>query len=349
MLDLLEQQNSLTINQWKIFTACLFSIVIDFFDFALIGFVLAFFVKDWHLTFGQSGAILFASGVAAIPGGIIFGWLGDRIGRRKVFMMMILILSFGTGVTALAPENGWIFIAVMRFIVGLGVGGLAAVDLPLLQEFVPASKRGWVSGLSIGLLPLGPLLAALLSASLGAVIGWRGLFAIGLVPAAFAFVIRLWVPESPRWLFGQGRFEEARRSLAWALKLDPSEIQLPTSLPEQPRVVVAGIVQISAQHRRGDSDRAQFDGRGRRRAVGRHPAGAGAEGDSRRGRLPIGMDRADRHPRTGARRLALGCARPPLGRVSSVCWRGLRDDACRLPARRLYRRRIGVLPNAALG
>ena len=55
MLDLLEQQNSLTVNQWKIFTACLFSIVIDFFDFALIGFVLAFFVKDWHLTFGQSG------------------------------------------------------------------------------------------------------------------------------------------------------------------------------------------------------------------------------------------------------------------------------------------------------
>ena len=83
-------------------------------------------------TFGQSGTILFASGVAAVPGGIIFGWLGDRTGRRKVFMMMILTLSFGTG--------------VMRFIVGLGVGGLAAVDLPLLQEFVPASKRGWVSG-----------------------------------------------------------------------------------------------------------------------------------------------------------------------------------------------------------
>jgi putative MFS transporter len=235
VLDLLEQQKSLTINQWKIFTACLFSIVIDFFDFALIGFVLAFFVKDWHLTFGQSGAILFASGVASIPGGIFFGWLGDKIGRRQVFMMMILTLSFATGVTALAPENGWIFIAAMRFIVGLGVGGLAAVDLPLLQEFVPASKRGWVSGLSIGLLPLGPLLAALLSASLGAVIGWRGLFAVGLVPAAFAFVIRLWVPESPRWLFGQGRFEEARRSLAWALKVDPGEIQLPASLPESPR------------------------------------------------------------------------------------------------------------------
>ena len=113
--------------------------------------------------------------------------------------------------------------------------------------------------------------------------------------------------------------------------------------------LVAGIVQISAQHCRGDPYRAQFDRRGWRGAVGRHPTGSGAEGDSRRGRLSIGMDRADRHPRTGSRRLALGCARPPLGRVSSVCCGGRRDNACRLPARCLYRRRIGVFPNAALG
>ena len=233
MLELLDQQTSLTVNQWKIFTACLFSVMLDFFDFFLIGFVLAFFVKDWHLTFGESGTILFASGIAAIPGGIFFGWLGDKIGRRKVFMITILTFSIATGLMALTPERGWVFLAVMRFIVGLGVGGLAAADLPLLQEFVPASKRGWISGLSIGLLPLGPLLAATLSAYLGAIIGWRGLFACGLVPALMAFVIRLWVPESPRWLFSQGRFEEARRSLAWALQIDPREIALPTSLPEQ--------------------------------------------------------------------------------------------------------------------
>ena len=91
-------------------------------------------------------------------------------------MMMILTLSFATGATALAPENGWIFIAAMRFIVGLGVGGLAAVDLPLLQEFVPASKRGWVSGLSIGLLPLGPCPAALTGRSANTI-------EVGLMPA----------------------------------------------------------------------------------------------------------------------------------------------------------------------
>jgi MFS transporter, putative metabolite:H+ symporter len=164
MLELLDQQKSLTINQWKIFVACLFSIMLDFFDFGLIGFVLAFFVRDWHLTFGQSGAILFASGIAAIPGGIFFGWLGDKIGRRKVFMTTILTFSLATGMMALAPVRGWMFLAAMRFIVGLGVGGMAAADLPLLQEFTPASKRGWVSGASIGFLPLGPMLAAALSA-----------------------------------------------------------------------------------------------------------------------------------------------------------------------------------------
>jgi MFS transporter, putative metabolite:H+ symporter len=233
MIELLDQQTSLTKNQWKVFTACMFSIVIDFFDFALIGFVLAFFVRDWHLTFGQSGAILFSSGVAAIPGAIICGWLGDKIGRRKVFMAMILTLSFSTGVMALTPERNWMFIAAMRFIVGLGVGGLGAVDLPLLQEFMPAAKRGWISGLSIGLLTLGPMMAAAASAYLGPVIGWRGLFALGLVPALFAFVIRLWVPESPRWLLQQGRLDEARRALAWALRRDPADIAMPTTLPEQ--------------------------------------------------------------------------------------------------------------------
>ena len=167
MLELLDQQKSLTVNQWKIFTACVFSVMLDFFDFGLIGFMLAFFVRDWHLTFGQSGAILFASGVAAIPGGIFFGWLGDKVGRRTVFMITILTFSLATGMMAITPERSWIFLVVMRFVVGLGVGGMAAADLPLLQEFMPASKRGWISGLSIGLLPLGPLLAAALSAYLG--------------------------------------------------------------------------------------------------------------------------------------------------------------------------------------
>jgi MFS transporter, putative metabolite:H+ symporter len=207
------------------------SIMLDFFDFLLIGFVLAFFVRDWHLTYGQSALILFSSSVAAVPGAIFFGWLGDKIGRRKVFLITILTFSFATGAMALTPEHGWIYLTVMRFIVGIGVVGVAAVDMPLLQEFVPAAKRGWISGLSIALVPGGGLLAATFATYLGGVVGWRGLFALGLLPALLAFLIRVWVPESPRWLIGRGRIEEARRSLAWALDLAPEGIVLPMALP----------------------------------------------------------------------------------------------------------------------
>jgi putative MFS transporter len=64
------------------------------------------------------------------------------------------------------------------------------------------------------------------------IIGWRGLFVVGLLPAFMTLLIRAWVPESPRWLMRMGRMEEARQSLAWALEMDPARIQLPATIPE---------------------------------------------------------------------------------------------------------------------
>jgi putative MFS transporter len=80
------------------------------------------------------------------------------------------------------------------------------------------------------------MLAGIIAATLLPVIGWRGLFLVGLSPLVLVFMIRFWVPESPRWLMRVGRHEEARKSLAWALMVDPKEIVLPTTLPgaEQP-------------------------------------------------------------------------------------------------------------------
>src|SRR5213076_2047119 len=100
-----------------------------------------------------------------------------------------------------------IYLSVMRFFVGLGVGGLYCVDLPLVQEFMPSSKRGWVGGLVTCVI----------------------LFGVGVLPALLVLLVRIWVPESPRWLCRQGRYEEARKSLAWALQMDPSALPLPTA------------------------------------------------------------------------------------------------------------------------
>src|SRR5438067_10359813 len=77
MLELLERQKKLTANQWKIAGAATLGDMLDFFDFFLIGFVLAFVVKEWHLTYGQSGAILLASGVSAPFGSLLYGWMAE--------------------------------------------------------------------------------------------------------------------------------------------------------------------------------------------------------------------------------------------------------------------------------
>ena len=242
MLEHLEQQKRLTGNQWRIIATANLGDMLDFFDFFLIGYVLAFIIGSWQLTFGQSAMILMASGLGAVPGAFFWGWMADKIGRRKVFMATALNVAIATGIMAMTPGQdafipGWLFLAFFRFFVGFGNAGLIAVDIPLVQEFVPAYKRGWVSGLTTVLLPAGNLLGAVSGAFLAPVIGWRGLFLVGLAPAALVLMIRYWVPESPHWLLRMGRMEEARKSLAWALQVDPRQITLPTSIPDEVKAV----------------------------------------------------------------------------------------------------------------
>ena len=227
MFERLEATRSLTANQWRIVAAAILGDMLEFFDYFLIGFVLAFIVGPWQLSFGQSAIILLSSGIGAILGAAEWGRLADRIGRRAVFIGTVLNFSLATGVLALTPDHGWIFLTFFRFFVGFGVGGLYCVDLPLVQEFVPASRRGFVGGLVTAFIPIGVMVGSILGAFLAPVIGWRGLFACGLVPALLTLLIRAWVPESPRWLVRMGRPEEARRSLAWALQVPAESLPLP--------------------------------------------------------------------------------------------------------------------------
>src|SRR5215469_9670013 len=82
MLERLEQQKKLTANQWRIILTTNLGDMLDFFDFFLIGYVLAFILKEWHITYGQSAIILISAGLGAVPGAFFWGWMGDRIGRR---------------------------------------------------------------------------------------------------------------------------------------------------------------------------------------------------------------------------------------------------------------------------
>ncbi|WP_407154060.1 MFS transporter [Bradyrhizobium sp. STM 3557] len=235
MFEELDRRTRLTRNQLKILIAAIIGDALEFFDYFLIGFVLAFLIGPWKLTFGQSATVLMSSGIGAIIGAYAWGWLADRIGRRLVFMGTVLNFSIATGLLYFTPDNGWIYLAIMRFFVGTGVGGLYCVDLPLVQEFMPSSKRGWVGGLVTCVIPLGVGLGAVLGALMGGD-QWRLLFAIGVLPALVVLLVRVWVPESPRWLCRRGRYADARKSLAWALQVPPSSLPLPTAADAGPPV-----------------------------------------------------------------------------------------------------------------
>src|ERR1700756_1126468 len=136
MFNELDRRTSLTGNQIKILTAAIIGDALEFFDYFLIGFVLAFLIGPWKLTFGQSATVLMSSGIGAILGAYSWGWLADRLGRRKGFIGNVVNFAVAPGLLDFTPDNGWIYPSVMRFFVGVGVGCLYLVDLPLVQEFM---------------------------------------------------------------------------------------------------------------------------------------------------------------------------------------------------------------------
>lgn len=224
MLTALDEQKSLSSTQRAIVVAATVSTALEYFDYFVIGFVIAFVVTPWKLTFGETAIILMSSGVGSSLGAFFWGYLADRVGRRPVLIATVLLFSLATGALALTPEQGWEYLAFFRLLVGLGVGGLFSVQLPLVQEFMPAHKRGQMAGIVTSFVSVGIIAGAVSGAFLTPLIGWRGLFALGTLPAVLAVVFLFWMRESPFWLLSQGRVDDARQSLAWALERDPASL-----------------------------------------------------------------------------------------------------------------------------
>lgn len=236
MFAALDGQSTLTRHQKTLAFIATWAVCLEFLDYFLIGFILTFVSAPWSLSFGQSSIILLSSGVGAIFGALYFGRLADRIGRRRVFLMTIAVFTLATGALVFTPDDasvGWIYLVLFRVVVGFGAGGLYVVDLPLVQEFMPASKRGRVTGFVTSAVPLGFLLGSAMVWLLSKAIGWRGILVVAAVMGLTVFLVRLSIPESPRYLLRQGDAEGARRSIAWALHVDRQT--LPLKAPEETR------------------------------------------------------------------------------------------------------------------
>ena len=229
MFDVLDRQVNLTGHQKKLAFIATWAVCLEFLDYFIIAFILTFVSKPWSLSFGQSSMILLSSGIGAIFGAMYFGRLADRIGRRKVFLTTIAVFTLATSALVLTPDSvevGWIYLTIVRVIVGFGAGGLYVVDLPLVQEFMPTAKRSKVTGYVTAAVPLGFLFGSLMVWLLSDAIGWRGILVVSVAMGLTVFFLRLSIPESPRYLLRQGDRSGARKSIAWALEVDPETIPL---------------------------------------------------------------------------------------------------------------------------
>ena len=222
-MSALEQIDSrpLTGHQRSIIGLAIVANVSEFFDMFLIGFAVVQLQKEWSLGGFETGVILACSGLGTVLGSVLWGRAADQMGRRRTFFWCVLLFTIFTLASVFTPTGWWMMLALLRVLVGVGVGGLNIVSIPYVQEFVPTRQRGLLAGLGSVFIPLGLFLGSLGQRAMHD--NWRGLLALGAIPILLLAWIRI-VPESPRFLLSQGREREARESIAWALELSPDAV-----------------------------------------------------------------------------------------------------------------------------
>lgn len=201
----------------------------DNLDLAMMTYLLGSIRTEFGLTSAQAGMLGSASFVGMGIGALSSGVLADRFGRKPVFQVSMIIWGVGSYLcsTADSPQ----VLAAYRLLLGLGMGMELPLAQTLMSEFIPARQRGKYLALMDGNWPIAFICAGLMSYYVLSAYTWRTMFLLGAIPALFLFVIRRYVPESPRWLESKGRHEEAAGIVDRIEKVVMRKLKL-SSLPE---------------------------------------------------------------------------------------------------------------------
>ncbi len=177
-----------TVYGWKALAGSTIGYSMDGFDLMIVSFMLTAISADLALTSTQAGSLITWTLMGAVAGGLIFGSMSDHFGRIRILTWTILIFAVFTGLCGLA--RGYWDLAAYRTFAGLGLGGEFGIGMALAAEAWPASKRARVSCYVALGWQAGVLLAAFVTPVLLPVVGWRGMFLLGLLPAVVAFIVR---------------------------------------------------------------------------------------------------------------------------------------------------------------
>lgn len=198
-------ESTAAVSPNKIFWVTWFGWMLDGFDSSVYAYVLVAALSELlpasgieanHANIGLYGGMLFSIFMLGWACSMFWGWAADRYGRVRVMCWTVLVYSLFTALCGLS--TGVVMFAIFRFIAGFGIGGEWAAGTPLLHESVPEHTRVRLAGWLHTATPTGLFLAALVTLTAGGVLGWRGMFFLGILPAILIAYLRANVPEPRR-------------------------------------------------------------------------------------------------------------------------------------------------------
>jgi putative MFS transporter len=189
--------NAKMISQRKLLGVAGLGWMFDALDVGMLSFIIVALKQDWNLTSEQVGWIGSINSIGMAVGAVFFGAMADRVGRKNVFIITLLLFSIASGLSA-AVSTLSLFL-ILRFLIGMGLGGELPVASTLVSESVEASKRGRVVVLLESFWAVGWILAALISYFIIPAYGWRVALLLSAAPALYALYLRLKLPDSPKY------------------------------------------------------------------------------------------------------------------------------------------------------
>ncbi|MFC4410469.1 MFS transporter [Chungangia koreensis] len=215
-----------TISRNRLLTIAGIGWTFDAMDVGILSFVIAALANEWHLSANEMGWIGSINSIGMVFGAFIFGILADKIGRKNVFILTLVLFSVASGFSALTTTLGAFLI--FRFIVGAGLGGELPVASTLVSESVEAKERGRIVVLLESFWAVGWLIAALISYFVIPEYGWRLALILTAVPALYAIYLRLKLPDSPQFSAKRNRTQSVWENIkeVWSQKYAKSTIML---------------------------------------------------------------------------------------------------------------------------
>lgn len=190
------EKNTKPISQRKLLGVAGLGWLFDAMDVGILAFIIAALHEDWGLTSQEMGWIGGVNSIGMAVGAFVFGIYADRVGRKKIFIITLLLFSLASGISAFTTTLAAFLI--LRFFVGMGLGGELPVASTLVSESVPAKDRGRVVVLLESFWAAGWLVAAVISYFIIPEYGWRIALLLTALPAFYALYLRINLPDSPQ-------------------------------------------------------------------------------------------------------------------------------------------------------